>query len=257
MRDTNVKTKSKRARQAADQRFLHDAQLDAEAREEYRSNKPIFGPLTARNPKQQRIIDNLDNEAIRLLFLIGPAGTGKTFVPTSYAAEQLLKGEIERIIITRPMVGCDEDMGFLPGTEEEKFEAWISPFIEVLEGKLGKQKVKSYRERGLIVAKPLMRMRGSTFRNAIVILDEAQNTTPGQMKMFLTRAGQGSRLIINGDADQSDLPKHKENGLDEAVELFRNSHVASFHEFDESEITRDPLVREVVKAYRRKYAKAA
>lgn len=254
MRNKAAPTRAgKKSRKLAEQQSARGAQLNMEAQEEYRLNKPKFEKLTARGEKQKGVLRDLENKSNRLMFLTGPAGTGKTFLPTSYAAEQLLAGQIERIIITRPMVGCDEDMGFLPGTEEEKFKAWVEPFLEILEGKLGKRRVEFYREHDIIVAKPLMMMRGATFRNAFVILDESQNTTTGQMKMFLTRIGQGSRVVINGDVEQSDLPANRPNGLSEAMKLFEHSSVAALHTFTEDDITRDPLVREVVKAYRRKY----
>src|SRR5690606_32596811 len=123
-------------------------------------------------------------------------------------------GEIDKIVVTRPMVGCDEDMGFLPGTEEEKYIGWVGPVLELLEARLGKKRVKSFIEIGKIVLKPLMMMRGSTFRDSVVILDEAQNTTIGQMKMFLTRIGEGSKVIVNGDLEQNDLPSHVTSGLE-------------------------------------------
>lgn len=227
---------------------LKNRQDDFEAHLEFEMNKQRFGPLEARNEAQGQLISTLQHS--RLTFIGGPAGTGKTFISTSVAVEALERGEIKRIIITRPMVGVDEDMGFLPGTEWEKFQGWVGPMLEVLEGKLGKKKVQSYVEYGIIVGKPLMMMRGSTFRDAFVILDEAQNTTPGQMKMFLTRIGEGSRVVIDGDADQSDLPAGKLNGLADALYKLRESTQAHRFNFEEKDITRDPLVREIVKAYR-------
>lgn len=221
-----------------------DGKLEAEM------NRVRFGPLEARNQAQGQLISTLERS--RLTFIGGPAGTGKTFIGASMACEALEAGDIEKIIITRPMVGCDEEMGFLPGTEWEKFQAWVGPILEVLEGKLGKKKVQTYVEYGKIVGKPLMMMRGSTFRDAFVILDEAQNTTPGQMKMFLTRLGAGSRVIVDGDVDQSDLKlKHGEkNGLEDALHKLRNSRSAAQFNFEEADIERDPLVREIVMAYR-------
>lgn len=220
-----------------------------EAQIEHEMSRIIFGPLQARNEAQGRMIATIKSK--RVNFVIGPAGTGKTFVATSMAAEMLEAGEIERIVIARPMVGCEEDMGFLPGTEAEKYQPWLGPFFDVLEGKLGKKKVETYLKFGKIVASPLQRMRGSTFRNAFVILDEAQNTTVGQMKMFLTRLGTNSRAVIDGDIEQNDLPKGKESGLADAVKRFKGSKHFGFVEFTEDDIERDPIVREVVKAYRK------
>jgi len=227
---------------------LVNTQNDLDAHLEYEVNKVRFGLFQPRNKAQEVYAEAI--EAKRIIFALGPAGVGKTFVATSIACEMLEAGEIERIIIARPMVGCDEEIGALPGTEAEKYAPWLSPFFDVLDGKLGKKKVKSYLEYEKIVARPLMMMRGTTFRNALVILDEAQNTTPGQMKMFLTRLGEGSRVIIDGDLEQSDLPTGKLNGLADATYKLRNSHSAAFVTFTEDDITRDPLVREIVLAYR-------
>lgn len=229
---------------------LVNSQNELDGKLEAAMNRVRFGPLEARNQAQGQLISTLERS--RLTFIGGPAGTGKTFISASMACEALEAGEVEKIIITRPMVGCDEEMGFLPGTEWEKFQAWVGPILEVLEGKLGKKKVQTYVEYGKIVGKPLMMMRGSTFRDAYVILDEAQNTTPGQMKMFLTRIGSGSRVIVDGDVDQSDLKLRngEVNGLADALHKLRNSHSASMFNFEEADIERDELVREIVMAYR-------
>ena len=221
---------------------------DLEALLEHEAQQVKFGPLKPRGRAQAKMISTIKNR--RIVFVTGPAGTGKTFVSTSLAAEMLENKEIERIVITRPMVGCDEDIGFLPGTEWEKYAPWLGPFLDVLEGKLGKKKVETYLKFGKIVAKPLQMMRGSTFRNAIVILDEAQNTTKGQMKMFMTRLGEGSRVIIDGDLEQTDLKTGAVNGLADAVNRFRGRDSAGFVEFTDEDITRDPLVRDIVAAYR-------
>jgi len=214
---------------------------------ERQANKIRFGQLEPRNESQSRCINMLENS--RLAVITGPAGTGKTFISVSMACEMLESGEIERIVLTRPMVGCDEDMGFLPGTEWEKFKAWIGPGLEVLEGKLGAKKVESYVAYKKIVGAPLMMMRGATFRNALVILDEAQNSTKGQMQMFLTRLGEGSKVVVCGDLRQSDRAGD-DNGLADVVQRFKGSRIMGRFEFDEDDITRDPLVREIVKGYR-------
>lgn len=227
---------------------LSSAQNELEAHLEAEMNKLRFGPLQGRNATQRFMIQAITEK--RIVFVTGPAGTGKTFVATSMGCEMLEADDIAKIVIVRPMVGCDEEMGFIPGTEYEKYAQWLGPFLDVLEGKLGKKKVESYLKFGKIVAQPLMTMRGETFRNAMVILDEAQNTTPGQMKMFLTRLGEGSRVVVDGDLEQSDLPCGKDNGLADALHKLRNSHSAGFVKFSEDDITRDPLVREIVLAYR-------
>lgn len=222
---------------------------DFEAKIEHEMSRIIFGPLQARNEAQGQMMATIQTK--RVTFVIGPAGTGKTFVATSMAAEMLERGEIERLVIARPMVGCDEEIGFLPGTEQEKYAPWLDPFMDVLEGKLGKKKVETYLKYGKIVAKPLMMMRGSTFRNSFVILDEAQNTTEGQMKMFLTRLGNGSRVVIDGDVEQTDLPANKKSGLADALSRFKGESSFGVVEFTEDDIERDPLVREIVKGYRK------
>lgn len=244
--ETRQASRNSKNREKFPELVAGQSELDAHLEREM--NKLRFGPLQARNAKQSVMIKTIQDK--RISFIMGPAGTGKTFVATSMACEMLEADLIERITIVRPMVGCEEEMGFVPGTEYEKYAQWLGPFLDVLEGKLGKTKVASYLKFGKIIASPLMTMRGSTFRNAMVILDEAQNTTPGQMKMFLTRLGEGSRVVVDGDLEQSDLPYGKNNGLADALDRMANSNSAGFVEFNEDEITRDPLVREIVMAYR-------
>lgn len=225
-----------------------DSYKNFEAGVEREMSKVVFGPLEAQNETQGQLIATIKSKRVTLV--TGPAGTGKTFVTTSLACEMLEAGLIQRIVITRPMVGCEEDMGFLPGTEDEKYQPWLGPFLDVLEGKLGKRKVATYLKFGKIVAAPLQRMRGSTFRDAFVILDEAQNTTEGQMKMFLTRLGNGSKVVVNGDVEQNDLPPNKKSGLADAVRRFKGKSQFGLVEFGVDDIARDPLVREIVLAYR-------
>lgn len=176
--------------------------------------------------------------------------THNTFCSTSYATEQLMEGNVERLIITRPMVGCDEEMGFLPGNELEKFQGWVDPFLDVLYGKLGRRRVETFIKYEKIVVRPLMRMRGITFHDSFVLLDEAQNTTVGQMKMFLTRLGMGSRVVVNGDITQTDLPKHVPNGLSDILSRVTSSATMGVVHFNDEDITRDPLVREIVAMYK-------
>lgn len=241
----SVSSERKRAPSSVDVKRVQD---DFEARLELKQNRIRFGPFVPRNESQAELWRLM--QAKRLVFITGPSGTSKTFSATSYAAEELIAERIDSIIITRPQEDCDEEMGFLPGDEYEKFESWLGPFMDVLEGKLGKAKVMSYLKFGQIQARPLGKMRGSTFRNSIVILDEAQNTTVGQMKMFLTRIGEGAKVIINGDVEQCDLPSGVRNGLEDALSILSESRSVGFHAFGEEHITRDPLVREVLSAYR-------
>jgi len=229
--------KASRRAQQRRERDVQQRQNDYEAQLEHEQHRPQFGPLVAQTPKQARLIRLLQER--RLVFATGCPGSGKSFIPTSYAVEQLLEGKIERIIVTRPAVGCDEDLGALPGSEMEKFGGWVEPIMDVLHGKMGRKRVETFMKYDKIVIRPLMRMRGITFRNAFVILDEAQNTTPGQMKMFLTRVGVGTHMVINGDLEQSDLPAHKGNGLKDILDRVSMGRNMGWVEFNEDDIVRD------------------
>ena len=208
------------------------------------------------NDKQRLYMNYVKHK--RIVFALGPSGTGKTFCPTSLAAEWYLDKSIERVIVTRPMVGCDEDEGTMPGNAREKFEGWVRPFMEVFQGKMRPGEFNYALDSGRILAQPLAGMRGSTHRNAVIILDEAQNTTPRQLKMLLTRMGSGSRLIIAGDEEQSDLPRGKMSGLLDALNVLEgiDDNDIGVIRFDESEIVRDPIVAKVIKAYRQRDIRA-
>jgi len=232
----------------ADRNTLRKVTLNEEAKLEYESNQVRFHTLRARTENQALYLQSMN--ASRITYGVGDAGTGKSFLATMWACKQLEEKEVERIVVSRPMVGCDEDMGFFPGTEMEKYVGWVGPVLEIIEGYFGKERAQTYIKYGKIQLKPLMLLRGSTFRNAVVILDEAQNTTPGQMKMFLTRTGESSKLIINGDPEQSDLPKGQINGLSQSIEILGSSkHVSTVH-FTEDDIVRDPIVKEIIIAYK-------
>lgn len=210
-----------------------------------RSRKPDHSPLVAQTENQRRYINAIKN--FTLTFATGPAGTGKTFICASMAAEALREGRIEQIIVTRPAVEAGESLGFLPGELEEKFDPYLEPFRQVLEERLGKSQVEMFLKNGHIEASPLAYMRGRTFKNAFVILDEAQNTTPTQMKMFLTRIGHDCTVVVNGDMAQCDL--RGPSGLEDAVR--RCTHIPSVKHvaFDRSDIVRSGLVGEIVQAY--------
>jgi len=213
-----------------------------------RGRRPKIRALT--EAQGHYIISVQEND---VTFGIGPAGTGKTYVSTCLAAESLSKGDVEKIIFCRPMVGCDEDMGALPGDIHQKYDPWVEPVVEVLEERLGRSQVQMFLKNGKIQAKPMMYMRGKTFDNSFVILDEAQNTTPQQMKMFLTRIGNESIVVVDGDLDQSDLKdkrgNSRPNGLEEAVYNLKDITGIGIVRFDIHDIVRSGLVKRILEAY--------
>lgn len=202
-------------------------------------------PIVPLNETQKRYLNAM--RSFILTFATGSAGTGKTWLCAAYAAQLLDEGVIDKIIITRPAVEAGESLGFLPGELEEKFDPYLQPFREVLEERLGKSYVSYLIKVGKIEAAPLAYMRGRTFKNAFVILDEGQNTTPTQMKMFLTRIGHDCRVVVNGDTAQKDV--HGKSGLEDAVE--RLSFIPSIKHinFSHADIVRSGIVQEIVTAY--------
>jgi phosphate starvation-inducible PhoH-like protein len=202
-------------------------------------------PLEPKTLNQKRYLSCM--KAHTLTVATGPAGTGKTFLCTALAAQMLQAHQINKIILTRPAVEAGESLGFLPGELEEKFDPYMQPYRDVLEQRLGKSHVECLIKRGQIVTAPLAYMRGTTFRDAFVILDEAQNTTPAQMKMFLTRIGENSKVVVNGDIDQSDL--RGPSGLEDAVGRLQQVSDCGFVEFTMDDIVRHDLVGRIIRAY--------
>lgn len=203
-------------------------------------------PLHAKTRSQQEYINAINTHT--LTFGIGPAGTGKSYCAGALAAEALESGRIERIILTRPAVESGESLGFLPGDLDEKFSVYIDAFREILNERLGAGTVDYCLRHGRIVAAPLAFMRGKTFNSkTFVILDEAQNTTPAQMKMFLTRIGEDCKVVINGDINQSDI--RGPNGLADAVERLAELPRVYVHEFAREDIVRSGLVRDIIDRY--------
>ncbi|MBO1003489.1 PhoH family protein [Pseudogracilibacillus auburnensis] len=184
-----------------------------------------------------------------LVFGIGPAGTGKTYLAVVKAVHALKNGQAKRIILTRPAVEAGESLGFLPGDLKEKVDPYLRPLYDALNDVLGKEHAARLIEKEIIEIAPLAYMRGRTLDDAFVILDEAQNTTPEQMKMFLTRLGFGSKMIITGDITQIDLPKGVESGLQVANRLLTNINEIAFIYLDESDVVRHPLVQKIIHAY--------
>ena len=184
-----------------------------------------------------------------LVFGIGPAGTGKTYLAVVMAINALKNGQVKRIILTRPAVEAGESLGFLPGDLKEKVDPYLRPLYDALHDLLGMEQTQRMIERGTIEIAPLAYMRGRTLEDAFVILDEAQNTTEAQMKMFLTRLGFGSKMVITGDRTQIDLPKGMKSGLIRVEEILKNVKGLSFVYFEQSDVVRHPLVAKIISAY--------
>ncbi len=184
-----------------------------------------------------------------LTFCIGPAGTGKTFLAVVLAAQALLDNQYERVILTRPAVEAGEKLGFLPGDLQQKINPYLRPLYDALYELIDAEKVPNLMERGVIEVAPLAYMRGRTLSNAFVIVDEAQNTTPAQMKMVLTRLGFRSRMVVTGDLTQTDLPAYQQSGLAVAQKILRSVEGIGFCEFTTKDVVRNPLVQRIVAAY--------
>ena len=200
-----------------------------------------------RNPRQQAYARNVITHDIN--FAIGPAGTGKTYLAVACAVEALEKEEVSRIVLVRPAVEAGERLGFLPGDLEQKVDPYLRPLYDALYEMLGFERVDRLLERHIIEIAPLAYMRGRTLNDAMAILDEAQNTTEEQMRMFLTRIGYGSRAIITGDITQTDLPRSQRSGLRHAIEVLSGINGISFNYFDSRDVVRHPLVQKIVEAY--------
>lgn len=186
-----------------------------------------------------------------LVFGIGPAGTGKTYLAMAAAVNALLKNQVERIILTRPAVEAGEALGFLPGDLREKILPYLRPLYDAMGDMLDSGDVTKLTEKGVIEIAPLAYMRGRTLSRAFIVLDEAQNTTPEQMMMFLTRLGEGSRMVVTGDITQIDLPRAKQSGLLEVQRILRDIEGIEFHQFSGADVVRHPLVLKIIEAYER------
>ena len=217
--------------------------------------------IIARGDNQQKLVEAF--EANDLVFAIGPAGTGKTFVAISLAVRALKSKQVRRIILSRPAVEAGEKLGFLPGEMKDKLDPYLQPLYDALEEMIPAVKLKEYIENNIIQIAPLAYMRGRTLNDAVVILDEAQNTTELQMKMFLTRLGANAKMIVTGDITQTDLPRGVRSGLRQALNILQGTRGIGYIAFQRADIVRHPLVQRVVDAYdrydaeRKKEAEAA
>lgn len=203
--------------------------------------------VRARTVNQQRLVKLYDT--CDLLFAVGPAGSGKTYTAIALAVRALREKQVRRIILTRPAVEAGEKLGFLPGDMKEKLDPYLQPLYDALNDMIPPAKLQKYLEEGTVQIAPLAYMRGRTLDNAFVILDEAQNTTLAQIKMFLTRMGRNARFIVTGDVTQIDLPRRADSGLVRAQEYLRRVEGIGFVEFDRRDIVRHPLVKQIVEAF--------
>jgi phosphate starvation-inducible PhoH-like protein len=212
---------------------------------EYENTYFEFKPLNLITEAQHDYYNSIKQNIITFGF--GCAGTGKSFIPVAYAAEQLLKKKVSKIVFTRPAVECGESFGFLPGELDEKMEPYYQPIKDLLYKIIGKGHTDYYIKRNVIEFRALAFMRGSTFSDSIVILDESENTTPQQMKMFLTRIGDDCKVIINGDIAQSDIKGN--SGLNDALHRLQNVRKVGIIEFSVDDIVRSGICRDIIKAY--------
>ena len=204
-------------------------------------------PISGRTPNQQKLVKTFQKND--LTFALGPAGTGKTYVAIALAVRALKNKEVRKIILSRPAVEAGEKLGFLPGDMKDKIDPYLQPLYDALEDMIPANKLKEYMETNVIQIAPLAFMRGRTLNEAVIVLDEAQNTTTHQIKMFLTRLGMGAKMIITGDMTQIDLPHSVQSGLVQATNILRDVPGIGKVEFDKKDIVRHQLVQRIVEAY--------
>jgi phosphate starvation-inducible PhoH-like protein len=226
---------------------LHSSELGDLDRYEHHVIKLKKKYIKPKTDLQCRYIESIAKKVIN--FSIGPAGTGKTYLAVAMAVQALENEEVSRLILTRPAVEAGEKLGFLPGDLSQKVDPYLRPVYDALYEMLGFDKVEKLISRHVIEVAPLAYMRGRTLNNAFVILDEAQNTTPAQMKMFLTRIGFGSRAVVTGDITQTDLPDNRDSGLKHSLNILHNIDAIGFTYFSSEDVVRHPLVQNIVEAY--------
>lgn len=204
-------------------------------------------PIRVKTIGQKQYVNLINKQDI--VFGIGPAGTGKTYLAVVLAVVALKEGRVKRIVLTRPAVEAGESLGFLPGDLQEKVDPYLRPLYDALNDVLGPEQTVKFRERGLLEIAPLAYMRGRTLDDSFIIMDEAQNSTPEQMKMFLTRLGFGSKMVVTGDVTQIDLPKGRKSGLVEAERILHDVEEIGFVYFEEQDVVRHSLVQKIIVAY--------
>jgi len=241
------------------EKIMNATDEDVEMQEQKQQETIIYGNagklIKARTPNQVKLIEEYTLND--LIFAIGPAGSGKTYTAIALAVKALREKEVKRIILTRPAVEAGEKLGFLPGDVRQKLDPYLQPLYDALRDMIPHKKLESYIEEEIIEIAPLAFMRGRTLGDAFVILDEGQNTTLKQLKMFLTRMGKNAKFVITGDLTQIDLPDHVQSGLVLAIDLLKNVHGISVVEFNAGDIIRHKLVKHIVHAFETSEAKTA
>lgn len=232
-------------------RMLSDSQPLNTKKQDSADDVLVFGNaglvIKARTPNQRRLVESVEKND--MVFALGPAGTGKTYTAVALAVRALKNKEVKKIILTRPAVEAGENLGFLPGDLKEKLDPYLQPLYDALRDMIPIDKLAAFMENGIIQIAPLAFMRGRTLDNAYVLLDEAQNATQSQMKMFLTRMGNSAKFIITGDVSQIDLPRNQPSGLIHAVKLLSKVKGIDFIELDASDVIRHRLVKNIIEAY--------
>jgi phosphate starvation-inducible protein PhoH and related proteins len=235
-------------------RFMDEKKNGKNGRHAIDQDAPVIRtrkkPIAARSPNQAIYIETIQKNP--MVFGLGPAGTGKTYLAVATGVSMFLNGDVERLIFCRPAVEAGERLGFLPGDMKEKVDPYLRPIYDALQDMMPWDMIASKMESGEIEIAPLAFMRGRTLSNAFVILDEAQNTTSTQMKMFLTRMGEYTRMVVTGDLTQTDLPQGVKSGLRDAVEILESVPEIKFIHFDKADVVRHPLVGKIVHAYDQK-----
>ncbi|MGL4956349.1 MAG: PhoH family protein [Bacteroidales bacterium] len=233
--------------------MVNEVCLGANPQEEASQRIILYGNngalIKARTPRQQQLVEQYDK--CDLLFAVGPAGSGKTYTAIALAVRALKLRQVRKIILTRPAIEAGERLGFLPGDMKEKLDPYLQPLYDALHDMIPAKKLEGYMEEGIIQIAPLAFMRGRTLDNAFVILDEAQNTTLPQMKMFLTRMGKEAKFIVTGDVTQIDLPRKSDSGLQKSIDLLENIKDIAYVKFNNKDIIRHPLVSKIVNIFDR------